>query len=210
MIRGVRLAAIAAVVLGLAGATRASATPVSGQVVCKGTDVGVSNVTVAFERDPDWREGATDATGSFVVLVPYVDGISNVWLDTGSGIFLYGPVDIASQPFTFEVEVPGCTPPPPPPPPSCPELEELTEGPFCLSKPLGNPKRECGALGLVPVYKDDNLSGVSYPASTAADVALVKSGNCYNLVIGVAQGEPLSQPYAQSISHVTYCACPAP
>jgi hypothetical protein len=88
---------------------------------------------------------------------------------------------------------------------------------FCTDQPLGNPGEECGAFGLVPQGKDDNLSGLTFVATQDAYVALVKSGSrgcerggsAYRVIVDVSEGDTLSTPVDQDISHVTYCACPA-
>ncbi|HVH46668.1 MAG TPA: hypothetical protein VM925_30210, partial [Labilithrix sp.] len=86
---------------------------------------------------------------------------------------------------------------------------------YCSSKPLGNPKAECAAFGLVPIGKDDNLSGLTFTAPRNAYVAIVKSGtrgcgpgsSAYRVYVDVQPGDVLSTPVDQGISHVTYCDC---
>lgn len=187
----------------------ASAIDVPGRVVCAGTDTGVSNVTVFFEIDPDLRSGVTDGNGDFVVRLPYDTGLSNVYLDVGAGPAFWGAVDIADRPFTFAVNVPECQPPPPPPP-VCEELSTIREGLYCPPANLGNPQSECAAFGLTALQKDDNVNASAFDATTDADVALVKAGQCYNVYVGVTEGDLLTRPpeRRQNISHVTYCSCP--
>jgi hypothetical protein len=60
-------------------------------------------------------------------------------------------------------------------------------------------------FGLTVVDKDE---GMSSAATTDAELALVKAGNCYAVYLGVEEGDPLSPPYSQATSHVTYCGCP--
>jgi hypothetical protein len=99
---------------------------------------------------------------------------------------------------------------------SCP-VAVAAQDVFC-GEPFGNPGEECGAFGLLVLGKDDGLSGTSVVARQNADVALVKSGSngcedgqtSYRVHVGVQAGDTLSTPFDQSISHVTYCACPEP
>ena len=87
---------------------------------------------------------------------------------------------------------------------------ERPEGLYCPPSSLGNGENECAAFGLAYLSKDDNLSGSSVDATTDADVALVKAGQCYNVYVGVTDGDLLTRPpeRRQGISHVTYCSCP--
>lgn len=97
----------------------------------------------------------------------------------------------------------------------CPVSVNATDV-YCSSSPLGNPGAECGAFGLIPQGKDDNLSGLTFTATQNAYVAIVKSGNhgcgpgssAYRIYVNVNRGQVLSTPVDQNISHVTYCACP--
>jgi hypothetical protein len=83
---------------------------------------------------------------------------------------------------------------------------------------LGNPGEECAMLGLTPIGKDDGLSGLDFTATMDAYVAIVKSGrgecaqgeSSYNVIVDVSVGDVLATPFAQDISHVTYCECPTP
>jgi len=87
---------------------------------------------------------------------------------------------------------------------------------YCTDQPLGNPGEECGAFGLLPQGKDDNLSGLSFTATQDAYVAIVKSGtagcgpgeSAYRIYVNVHAGDTLLTPVDQGISHITYCACP--
>lgn len=100
---------------------------------------------------------------------------------------------------------------------TCP-VEVLPQEVYCTAQPLGNPGAECGAFGLVPQGKDDNLSGLTFVATQDAYVAIVKSGtqgcepgqSAYRIYVDVQQGDTLATPVDQGISHVTYCACPQP
>ena len=97
----------------------------------------------------------------------------------------------------------------------CPIVVEPVDV-YCTNKPLGNPGAECGAFGLLPQGKDDNLTGLTFNATQDAYVAIVKSGNhgcgpgysAYRIYVNVFAGDALSTPRDQNISHVTYCACP--
>jgi hypothetical protein len=89
---------------------------------------------------------------------------------------------------------------------------------FCSDHPLSNPEDECGAFGLEPSGKDDNLSGLTFTATIDAYVAIVKSGThgcdtgdaSYRIYVNVHAGDTLQTPVDQNISHVTYCDCPVP
>lgn len=206
---GTKTRIAAAALTWLLGAGAAWACDVQGSVVCAGTTDGIGGVTVGFTRNGWTYQAVTDASGTFAVTLPYYDVTSDVSLDFGAGPVPYQTVFIPygtpSVLAPFEVDVPGCAPPPPPPP-VC--TAELTEGSFCPSASLGNPKSECKYFGLVPTYKEDNLSGATYAATTDADLAIVKAGSCYSVYVGVTAGEVLAAPYSQGISHVTYCSCP--
>jgi hypothetical protein len=98
------------------------------------------------------------------------------------------------------------------------DVEVAPQDLLCTSQPLGSPGAECGAFGLVPSGKDDGLSGLTFPATMDAYVALVKSGSggcgggesAYRVYVGVNAGDVLSTPVDQNISHVTYCDCAVP
>jgi hypothetical protein len=98
----------------------------------------------------------------------------------------------------------------------CPIVVEAQDV-YCTSQPLGNPGAECAHFGLLPIGKDDDLSGTSFVATTDAYVAIVKSGtagcapgeSAYRIYVGVHEGDELLTPVNQGISHVTYCECPA-
>jgi hypothetical protein len=100
-------------------------------------------------------------------------------------------------------------------PSECPVTPEPADV-LCTDTPLGNPGAECAYFGLVPQGKDDNLSGLTYTATQDAYLALVKSGtrgceagsSAYRVYVNVSEGDTLSTPVDQGISHVTYCACP--
>lgn len=87
---------------------------------------------------------------------------------------------------------------------------------LCTAKPIGNPTAECAYFGLVAQGKDDALSGLTFTATQGAYVAIVKSGSrgcgpgnsAYRVYVNVKEGQVLSTPVNQDISHVTYCACP--
>lgn len=107
---------------------------------------------------------------------------------------------------------PSPTPTPTPTPPPVCQARNTTPSQWCLSGPIGNPRQECSRFGLVPIGKDDGLSGYTHVASMDATVALVKSANCYRVYTGVRAGDILaSEGYLRAachqISHVTYCGC---
>jgi hypothetical protein len=87
----------------------------------------------------------------------------------------------------------------------------------CLApRDLGSPAAECGYFGLVPLGKDDDLSGSTWIASMGADLSIVKDGRgpcpkgtvAYRTYTDVQSGDLLEQPAgAGDISHVTYCGC---
>lgn len=217
MVKSGVLAAAAACLMGIS--TAAWAVDVQGSVVCAGTSTGIPDVGATFTQGGFTYTAWTDANGVFNFHI-YGDGGSlGTWGATLDLTAAGGPADASmgdvyigwGTPFIlapFEVDVEGCAPPPPPPPPSCPELDGITEGAFCPASPLGNPKAECAYFGLVPSYKEDNLSGPTHTATTDADLAIVKAGSCYNVYAGVTEGDTLAAPFTQGISHVTYCDCP--
>ncbi len=93
----------------------------------------------------------------------------------------------------------------------------VTPGAYCIeTNTMGNPGDECAHFGLVPQGKDDNLGGLTFPASQDAYVAIVKTGNggcgqgesAYDVFVNVEAGEWLGTSNGQAISHITYCACP--
>ena len=71
-------------------------------------------------------------------------------------------------------------------------------------------------MGTVVLGKDDDLSGLSFTATTDAYVAIVASGRgacgrhtrSASIYVDVSEGDVLHPPGGQGISHVTYCACP--
>jgi hypothetical protein len=81
----------------------------------------------------------------------------------------------------------------------------------------GNPRTECGDLGLVTIGKDDDLNGLSFTATMDAYVAIVASGRgecargtrSASIYVDVSEGDVLHPPGGQGISHVTYCGCPS-
>jgi hypothetical protein len=90
----------------------------------------------------------------------------------------------------------------------------------CLNQPLGNEGSECSffAPGSAPLGKDDNLSVSSWNSTRLAAVAIVKDGKAgcspgqtsYRIYPNVNSGQTLLPPSGgESISHVTYCSCPA-
>jgi hypothetical protein len=217
MMRTVKQAALAAALVCLMAPGAARAWAVTGAVVCGDSAVGVQGVqvTIGYWGHPDYTSytGSTDATGIFSIPVPDALTDASVNLVFGTYTADYGPVPVSNYSIgSFSIPADWCAPPPPPPPPpppTCPALEIIKEGAFCLSKPFGSPKAECSAFGLQPVASDDLQGGLSTPATTTASLALVKAGLCYNLYLGVTQGETLNAPYNQGISHVTYCNCPS-
>jgi hypothetical protein len=98
---------------------------------------------------------------------------------------------------------------------ACP-IVVVPEAVYCTEEALGNPGAECAEFGLLPQGKDDNLNGLTFVATQDAYVAIVKSGNhgcapgesAYQVYVNVSAGDVLATPADQSISHVTYCACP--
>jgi hypothetical protein len=88
---------------------------------------------------------------------------------------------------------------------------QVDPGIYCFDSPLGSGASECGTFGLTYQDKDDDLSGLTHPASQSAEAAIVKNGtpHCYNVYSPVTSGQTLSTPNAgKDISHVTYCSCP--
>ena len=216
---------IAKLMMAMALATIASsawAYPVNGKLVCAGTTKPVQGAWVSIDKTFEWGidrrtdDAASDAAGAwgFVVPADFV-GPAELYVDLGGGA---GPVfqqvieiaasyDQAVNYYVVEVEgVPGCEEEPPP---VCEAVDHLTEGSFCLNKPIGNPRAECKYFGLEPLDKNDGTSGQTWTATTDAALAIVKSGNCYRTFVNVTKGETLYTPQgAGGISHVTYCACP--
>lgn len=98
---------------------------------------------------------------------------------------------------------------------TCP-ISATAQDVYCTDKPLGNEGAECENFGLVPLGKDDALTGLTFTATMNAYVAIVKSGShgcgpgnsAYRIYVNVKAGNVLSTPVDQNISHVTYCACP--
>jgi cysteine-rich repeat protein len=121
----------------------------------------------------------------------------------GSLVTLHNPGEYAGDYFCGEVPV-------------C-ELNVQPQDLYCTAQPLGNPEAECGAFGLLPQGKDDNLSGLTFVSTQDAYVAIVKSGSggcgpgnsAYRIYTNVHEGDVLSTPVDQNISHITYCACAA-
>jgi hypothetical protein len=204
----------------LLGAGIASATEVRGTLVCANDSTkGLPGVALTFTQGTFSIPSTTDAVGAFGFRIYGDDPVAvpGLWNVTADLSALGGPANAAiatdvyieyAFPFyqlaPIAVDLPWCGTPPPPP--ECPELDSIQEGPICIS--LGNPRSECGYFGLVAVDKDDNTSGNTWVASTTAAVALVKAGGCYNVYKDVEEGDILSKPYTQGISHVTYCGCP--
>jgi hypothetical protein len=189
--------------------------PVTGSVVCGDTTAGVQGVevTIGYAGHPDYQSytGVTDASGLFSIPVPDALTDASVHLVYGNFSSDFSAVITLGVPIgPFSIPGDWCAPPPPPPPPppACPALEIIQEGAFCLSKPFGSPKSECSAFGLQPSGSDEVAGGSSFTSTASANLALVKAANCYNLYLNVTQGETLSAPYGQAISHVTYCNCP--
>lgn len=200
----------------LAAASVASACDYSGYVVCKGTTQGVKDVAVWIDyADAPWDVQVTDTSGFFSGRVGGTESWYGVTLDV-NGALIPEPdwyCNASGDPVflgTYEVALPGCTPPPPPPPPppGCVAPTGMLTGAYCPARPIGNPDKECGLLGLAPLTKDDFGQGSSTFASTGAAAVLVKSGGCYNIYANVVKGQ-LLVPVADSgaISHVTYCTC---
>jgi hypothetical protein len=185
---------------------------VVGSVVCQDTgaalpDVGVTvtagavSVTDTTDGAGEWSfSGSSCAAGSYEVTLDLSSA-------GGSASYALGPVAMGcADPFTvpaFVVNPPSCAPS------GCEALEGFPERyTFCDS--TINPNDECQAISpyLTTIYKQD-VSGSTTPATTDAAAAIVKAGGgCFTVYIGVTQGDILSKPYKQGISHVSYCACP--
>src|SRR4029079_6288794 len=73
-------------------------------------------------------------------------------------------------------------------------------GLVCTDHPLTNPGDECAAFGLLPLGKDDGLTGLTFTATMDAYVALVKSGthpcgggnSAYQVYVNVHAGDTLT------------------
>lgn len=94
------------------------------------------------------------------------------------------------------------------------ELEVAAQALVCPGVALGNEGSECAFFGLLPLGKDDQLTGLTFAATMDAFVALVKSGSggcdshsAYRVYVDVEAGDTLETPAGQDISHVTYCDC---
>jgi hypothetical protein len=208
----VKRAIVAAAMACLFVPAAARAWSVTGQVVCGDSTAGVQGVevTIGYWGHPEYTSytGTTDANGIFSIAVPDALTDASVHLVYGNYTADLGPIAISNYSLgSFSIPGDWCAPPPPPPP-ACTQLETIREGSFCVSKPFGSPKTECGAFGLVPIGSNDLSGGLSTTATMSANLALVKSANCYNVYLDVTQGDLLNAPYSQAISHVTYCACP--
>jgi hypothetical protein len=95
---------------------------------------------------------------------------------------------------------------------------------LCLDSPLGKEGAECAYFGLLPIGKDDNLSGFHFNATMDAYLAIVKSGaaacspgqTAYRIYTNVTEvpATDLEPPVSEDgtaqgeISHITYCECP--
>lgn len=102
--------------------------------------------------------------------------------------------------------------------PSCPVIEPASN-PFCTAAPLTNPEAECAFFGLEPFGKAAGNGELSQTSTQTARLALVKSGSAqntgdcapgessYRYYLDVKPGDTLETPFAQGISHVTYCVC---
>jgi hypothetical protein len=193
--------------------TVARASDVQGSVVCAGTGAPIGGVAVALAYGGAVFTGSTNPDGIFNVHVFPIevsyslsfDGappVGTFWIGLGlnpTPWLLDGDPALAGvQPF--EVDAPGCAPPP-----TCePVFPPYWDVPYCPDRPIGNPRAECGLFGLTVLDKDE---GAVSSASVAADLALVKAGPCYAAYLGVAAGDPLSSPTGSAVSHVTYCVC---
>ena len=126
---------------------------------------------------------------------------ASVTLGNGAVVTLHNPGDYSG---TYD-----CTPS------SC--VDFAAEPLLCMEpSSLGSPEAECGAFGLVPLGKDDDLSGSTWLAGMDAPLVIVKDGrgpcaqgeNAYRTYTNVQAGDVLEKPEgAGDISHVTYCGC---
>lgn len=222
LVRGLLALGVATIV---AGASAAWACAVEGRVICAGTSadpVPVASAAVTLNNNP--------IEDSYDILGPVYTGADGTfrfdrvlwfgrWFDLGVVTDLesshyddagfcsaWGVTENFSK-AVIEVNASSCATGQ-----GCEAVSGIQEGSFCLPSPIGRPKAECayfGVPGLSVLDKNDGLSGYSTASTNAAAVALVKSGNCYNVYTNVTVGEVLSSPQgAGAISHVTYCGCP--
>jgi hypothetical protein len=192
-------------------ATVASACPITGKVVCTGTTIPADGVDVIFTGYAGGGTGMTfsDITDQNGIFVTHLyGGEYTVNLDPAATISCNGTnetgIDLTASPF--EADGPNC-----PPVNQCvPTMPTGVTFPFCPARPLGNPKAECALFGLVVADKTEISGGPSsVTAAVTAPLALVKAGGCYDVFLNVVQGEtPITAPFTQGISHVTYCTCP--
>jgi hypothetical protein len=174
----------------------------------------------AGDATPGGLSGTYNDGGTFAVDGPYKHS-GNVWhydvtlpsgdiditgatatLANGSTVSLHNPHDYAG-----DYDCGGST---------CSVVVEPQDL-ICFDRPLGDEASECGAFGLVPASKDDDLEGTTHTATTDAYVAIVKSGSggcgpgnsAYRVYVDVSAGDVLGSPSWQDISHVTYCDCPS-
>ncbi len=213
---GMLIAAMAFVV----GTRPARACDVVGSVVCEGSLSPVEGVvptfthyhwdgTVVTYTQPPY---ATDANGQFFF---HVDGqYCGEWYDVSldpagaepafslaDPVFIEYATPLVLAPFQVSAsEVAACGTPP-----SCVD-PALNATHICTNK-LRGAEEECAAVGLVPILKQDTSSPI---AALDAALALVKAGTCYTLFTPVTAGQLLGTWDGKAISHVTYCACPAP
>lgn len=199
--------------------TAAWACDVFGSVVCAtNPDVGVSGVQVIIGTEP-YPEVAVSTTsgadGSFATHVDYLGMWYDVNLVAGTHDIYCGvdPLTQSGAPIHLDPilvdDVEKCgTPPPPPPPPTCVVTPPANVTfPYCPRRPIGNPKAECGLFGLAVLDKAESTGRSVYAAHTAP-VALVKAGGCYDVFYDVVKDVTLlTAPYAQGLSHETYCVC---
>lgn len=220
--RRVKFGFLAAVLVVLLGARTASAREAWGYLVCESDpSVAVAGAVLTFTQGNvvSTSYEPTSAVGWYgFMLWPGDFGTWSVSIDLttlgGPPNYDAGQVDIVeTSPLSYvpTIGIPAgvidaCGGPPPPPPPACQELDGVEDGStFCGV--LGNPRNECAYFGLVPIGKDDGLSGLTYEASMDADLALVKAGTCYKVFVGVSAGDVVASPDNKGISHVTYCGC---
>ena len=194
----------------LIGPSTAWACNVLGTVVCEGTNQPVEGVVLTFVEGVESHDApATDASGDFTI--PLWGASFDVFL--GADFLETVQVfDINGAPFTLAdpIEVPASLVPECQPQTTC-DTTLVSETPFSLDLPLGNPRSECAHFGdFVPVGEGFDVVGGTIVASTDAAFAIVKSGRAhYGVTVDVQQGDVLNLPDTKNaVSHVTYCGCP--
>lgn len=193
----------------LMGPSVAQACIVDGTVVCEGTGAPVAFVTLSFDDGfGGVRTAETDSNGAFSGLGLW-GGTWDISLD--SILIRSDTIDgnlatVTLAPIVVSADVvPECQPP------TICDTTGVSEAPFSLDRPLGNPSSECAYFGnFVPVGGGFDIVDGVLVATTDAAFAIVKSGRAfYGVTVGVADGDALNLPDTKNaVSHVTYCGCP--